>query len=83
MYPLLEYTLDPDIVGQIISRSVDAIPTDDGTLYGRGDPPENLYFVERGEVLITLAADRHDVIFRAGEGSLIGIAAVVTTNLRH
>ena len=77
MYPLLEYALDPELVARIIDQSVEVLPPEDGILYRQGEPPDNLYFVKCGEVMIMLAADQKDVVFRVGAGSLIGIAAVV------
>ena len=75
--PLLEYTLDRELAAQIISRSVEIIPAKVGILYHQGEPPDDLYFVKSGEVMIMLAAGQKDVMFRAGEGSLLGIAAVI------
>lgn len=75
--PLLEYTLEPELVAQIISRSSEVNVSDDGILYRHAEPPDNLYFVRRGEVMILLSADQKEVAFRAGEGSLLGLAAVV------
>lgn len=73
----LDLVLDRELAEEIVSRSVETAPSDDGLLYRRGDPPDCLYFVEDGEVMITLVAAQQEMTFRAGPGSLLGIAAVV------
>ena len=73
----LDFVLDPELAAKIIRRSVETFPSSDGHLYGRGDAPDCLYFVEYGDVLITLVAAQKEVTFRAGAGSLLGIAAVI------
>jgi CRP-like cAMP-binding protein len=73
----LDFVLDGELAEKIISRSVEAFPSSDGLLYHRGEAPDCLYFVEYGDVLITLVAGQKEVTFRAGAGSLLGIAAVI------
>jgi CRP-like cAMP-binding protein len=73
----LDFALDPELAAKIICRSVETSSAMDGLLYRRGDAPDCLYFVESGDVLITLVAAKTEVTFRAGPGSLLGIAAVI------
>ena len=73
----LDFVLDRDLAEKIICRSVEISPSSDGVLYRRGDAPDCLYFVQSGEVLITLVAAQKEMTFRAGAGSLLGIAAVI------
>jgi CRP-like cAMP-binding protein len=73
----LDFALDSELAAKIINRSVEAFPSPDGLLYRRGDAPDCLYFVQKGDVLITLDAAQREVTFRAGPGSLLGIAAVI------
>jgi CRP-like cAMP-binding protein len=73
----LDFVLDRELAAKIIDRSVETLPSKDGLLYRRGDAPDCLYFVQHGDVLITLVAAQREVTFRAGPGSLLGIAAII------
>jgi CRP-like cAMP-binding protein len=73
----LDFVLDRELAEKIVCRSVETSPSSDGVVYHRGDAPDCLYYVEHGDVLITLVAAQKEVTFRAGAGSLLGIAAVI------
>jgi CRP-like cAMP-binding protein len=73
----LDFIIDPELAATIVSRSVRVFPSTDGFLYRQGDPPDCLYYVRCGEVLIKLAAAQREMTFRAGPGSMLGIEAVV------
>jgi CRP-like cAMP-binding protein len=74
--PSLETILDPELSEMIVSRSAEIIPQD-GILFHQGDPADCLYFVRSGEANLTMQAGGKEVRIRAGQGSLLGIPAIV------
>jgi len=74
--PSLEAILDRDLAERIISRSVEVFPQD-GILFRQGEQAGCLYFVKSGEASLTMKAGDKEVRIRAGQGSLLGIPAIV------
>jgi CRP-like cAMP-binding protein len=74
--PTLEIILDRELVERIISRSVEVFPQD-GILFRQGEQADSLYFVKSGEASLTMKAGDKEIRIRAGQGSLLGIPAIV------
>lgn len=74
--PSLETILDRDLAEKIIGRSVEVFPQD-GILFRQGELADCLYFVKSGEASLTMKAGDKEVRIRAGQGSLLGIPAIV------
>jgi CRP-like cAMP-binding protein len=75
LIPSLECILDRDLAHKIIERSVEVI-TQDGILFRQGELGDCLYFVQWGEVSLTMLVGNREIRIRAGRGSLLGIPAV-------
>lgn len=76
LIPTLECILDRGLAERIIERSVEVI-TQDGVLFRQGQPGDCLYFVKSGEVTLTLKAGDMEVKIWAGNGSLLGLPAII------
>ena len=74
--PSLETIVDPELAEKIVRRSAEIIPQD-GVLFRQGDPADCLYFVKSGEANLTMQAGDKEFRIRAGQGSLLGIPAIV------
>jgi CRP-like cAMP-binding protein len=74
--PSLETIGDRELAEKIISQSAEIIPQD-GILFRQGEPADCLYFVKSGEASLTMQAGGNEVRIRAGQGSLLGIPAVI------
>jgi CRP-like cAMP-binding protein len=74
--PSLETILDRRLAEKIINQSAEIIPQD-GILFRQGEPADCLYFVKSGEARLTMQAGDKEVTIRAGQGSLLGIPAIV------
>ena len=74
--PSLETIIDRELAERIIGRSAEIIPQD-GILFRQGEPADCLYFVKSGEASLTMQAGGKEVRIRAGQGSLLGIPAIV------
>ena len=74
--PSLETILDRGLAEKIINQSAEIIPQD-GILFRQGDLADCLYFVKSGEASLTMQAGDKEVRIRAGQGSLLGIPAIV------
>jgi CRP-like cAMP-binding protein len=74
--PSLETIIDRELAEKIISQSAEIIPQD-GILFRQGEPADYLYFVKSGEARLTMQAGDKEVTIRAGQGSLLGIPAIV------
>jgi CRP-like cAMP-binding protein len=74
--PSLETILDRELAEKIISRSVEVFGRD-GILFRQGEQGDCLYFVKSGEAILTMKAGDKEVRIRAGQGSLLGIPAIV------
>ncbi len=74
--PSLEIILDRKLAEKIISRSVEVFCRD-GILFRQGERADCLYFVKSGDVNLTMKAGGKEVRIRAGQGSLLGIPAIV------
>ena len=74
--PSLEIIVDHELAAKIISQSAEIV-LQDGILFHQGEPADCLYFVKSGEAKLTMQAGGKEVTIRAGEGSLLGIPAVV------
>ena len=74
--PSLETIIDPELTEKIICRSAEIIPQD-GILFRQGEPADCLYFVRSGEASLMMQAGSKEVRIRAGQGSVLGIPAVV------
>ena len=74
--PSLETIIDRELAEKIIARSAEIIPQD-GILFRQGDQTDCLYFVKSGEASLTMQAGGKEVRIRAGQGSLLGIPAIV------
>ena len=75
LVPLLECILDRDLAHKIIERSVEVI-TQDGILFSKGELGDCVYFVQWGEVSLTMLVGNREIRIRAGRGSLLGLLAV-------
>ncbi len=74
--PSLETIIDRELAEKIVSQSAAIIPQD-GILFRQGDSADCLYFVKSGEANLTMQAGNREVRIRAGQGSLLGIPAIV------
>jgi CRP-like cAMP-binding protein len=74
--PSLETILDRELAEKIIGLSVEVFPQD-GILFRQGEPADCLYFVKSGEANLIMKAGDKEVRIRAGQGSLLGIPAIV------
>jgi CRP-like cAMP-binding protein len=74
--PSLETIIYPELVEKILNQSAEIIPQD-GVLFRQGDPADCLYFVKSGEATLMMEAGGKAVWIRAGQGSLLGIPAIV------
>jgi len=74
--PSLETILDRDLAEKIIGRSVEVFPQD-GILFRQGDWGDSLYIVKSGEVALKIKAGDKEVHIRAGQGSLLGLPAII------
>ena len=74
--PSMETILDRELLERIVSQSAAIIPQG-GILFRQGEPADCLYFVKSGEASLTMQAGGKDVKIRAGQGSLLGIPAIV------
>ena len=74
--PSLEIILDRKLAEKIISRSVEVFCRD-GILFRQGGQADSLYFVKSGEASLTMKAGDKEIRIRAGQGSLLGIPAIV------
>jgi CRP-like cAMP-binding protein len=72
----METILDRELLERIVSQSAAIIPQG-GILFRQGEPADCLYFVKSGEASLTMQAGGKDVKIRAGQGSLLGIPAIV------
>jgi len=75
LIPSLECILDLGLAYKIIERSVEVI-TQDGILFRQGESGDCLYFVQWGEVTLTMLVGNREIRVRAGKGSLLGLPAV-------
>ncbi len=75
--PSLETIIDRELAEKIVSQSVEIIPQD-GILFRQGGNSKDfLYFVKSGEASLTMQVGGKDVRIRVGQGSLLGIPAIV------
>jgi len=74
--PSLETIIDGELAEKIVSQSAEIIPQG-GILFRQGEAADYLYFVKSGEARLTMQAGEKEVMIRAGQGSLLGIPAVV------
>lgn len=75
--PSLEDLIDRPLAEEVIKRSVEVFPAE-GILFRQGDPPDDLYFVNDGEVLLTMRVGEKEMRIRAGKNSLLGVPSVVS-----
>jgi CRP-like cAMP-binding protein len=73
--PSLECILERSLAHKIIERSVE-VTTQDGILFRQGESGDCLYFVQWGEVSLTMLVGNREIRIRAGRGSLLGLPAV-------
>jgi CRP-like cAMP-binding protein len=75
---LSESVIEPDLQVEIIRHAQEFLPGPDGVLFLQGDPPEHLYFLQSGEVTLTMHSNGRNVLeVRAIAGSLLGLPAMV------
>lgn len=74
--PSLETIIDRALADKIIDLSAEIIPQD-GILFHQGEPADFLYFVKSGEASLTMLAGDKEVRIRAGQGSLLGVPAII------
>ncbi len=74
--PSLETIIDRELAEKIVSQSAAIIPQD-GILFRQGELADFLYFVKSGEASLTMQVGGKDVRIRVGQGSLLGIPAIV------
>ena len=76
MTPSLETIIDRELAETILSQSAEII-TRDGVLFRQGESADCLYFMKSGESTLTMQAGDKKFSIRAGQGSLLGIPAIV------
>jgi len=77
-FPLSKVSAAAELVGAIKKRSVPILLRSGKILFKLGDPPDRAYFVEKGEVLLCMPiSGRADWTVQAGEGSILGLPAIM------
>lgn len=75
--PLSECVVDSELADAIEARSTLLRVAAKRVLFRQGQEPDRLFFLKRGEVVLTNRLANNSVLgFRAGPGSLIGLPAV-------
>ncbi len=74
--PSLETITDHELKKKIISQSAEII-LQNGILFRQGESADCLCFVKSGEACLTMQAGGKEVRIRAGQGSLLGIPAII------
>jgi CRP-like cAMP-binding protein len=75
---LSECVVEPELRHEILHHSQVFSPDQGRVLFHQGDTAEFLYFVNSGEVILTMRSEGKDILeMRAGSGSLLGLPAVV------
>lgn len=67
-----------EFTAELKKRSTIHIPRTNRVLFEEGDRPTSLYLIGRGEVRLAIRSPHRTVIcFRVGQGSVIGLSAIV------
>jgi CRP-like cAMP-binding protein len=75
---LSNYLLDGELALAVEKRSKPYLPQPDRVLFREGDAPHGVYFLKRGEVVLSMRSPNRVLIcVHADGGSLIGLPAVV------
>ena len=77
-FPLSKVSAEAELVGAIEGWSVPILFRSGVILFKLGDRPDHTYFVKAGEVLLTMpVSGGGEWTVRAGEGSILGLPAVM------
>jgi CRP-like cAMP-binding protein len=77
-FPLSKASAEAELVAAIEKWSVPILFRSGEILFKLGDPPDQTYFVEAGEVLLTLpVSGGAEWTVRAGQGSILGLPAIM------
>ena len=77
-FPLSKASAEAELVAAIEKWSVPILFRSGEILFKLGDPPDQTYFVETGEVLLTLpVSGGAEWTVRAGQGSILGLPAIM------
>ena len=72
------FVADPELIAELENIAEPAVVGADGTLFRQGEAPTGVYIVRKGTATLTSGANGVKIMkFYAGEGSLLGVPAVV------
>jgi CRP-like cAMP-binding protein len=72
------FVADPELLAELEQRAESVAVGADGILFRQGEAPTGVYIVRRGSATLTSGANGVKIMkFYAGEGSLLGVPAVV------
>ena len=72
------FVADPDLIEQLEKRAEPVAFGQDRVLFHQGDAPKGVYILRRGSAILTNMSDGDALLsVEAGQGSLLGVPAVV------